>query len=125
MYLVRSPSTAIYLLMMLVCVQLVVWLVGRDSLDTEWWRSATLAAVSIVITSFVAIFGFYEGILGYCAAAGLLALLVWILSGLLYEPEMRQRIIISLSVPALAIALDRPAQYLGDKFVQEILNLAT
>ena len=98
----NDPAAIFYFLLMWLGSQLIVWLVGKDSLDTDWWRSAALAAISTVVPAMVIIVAANEGVAGLVAAGVLIALVIWIISGMLYEPEFLQRLLISLLIPALA-----------------------
>ncbi len=101
----RDPTAYIHLLMLWMAIQLLVWLVGRDSLENDFWRSFALAAMCTIVPALVFAMGSADGLKGMLAAAILLALPVWIVSGLLYEPETRQRIILTTVVPAISLLL--------------------
>ena len=99
----RDPTAIFYFVLLWLGCQLIIWLVGRDSLDNEWWRSAALALLATVVPTVTYILAVNEGAGGLVAAAVLLCLLTWIVSGMLYEPELRQRILIAVLVPAVAV----------------------
>jgi len=101
----RDPTAYIHLLMLWMAIQLLIWLVGRDSLENEFWRSFALAVMCTIVPAMVFAMGSADGLEGMVAAAILLALPVWIVTGLLYEPETRQRMILSTAIPAISLIL--------------------
>jgi hypothetical protein len=118
----RDPTAIFYFILMWLGIQLIVWLVGRDSLDNEWWRSAALAALSTVTPLVIFVTVENEGAAGFVAAAVLLTLLVWIISGFLYEPDLREKVLISVLVPALAAGVFPIAVWLRRLILGELLS---
>ena len=114
----RDPTAIFYFLLLWLGCQFIIWLVGRDSLDNEWWRSGALAGLATIVPTVVYILVVNEGIAGLVGAAVALALLTWIVSGLLYEPELRQRILISVLVPALAAGVFPLAVFLRNLLIE-------
>lgn len=96
----RDPASFVALVFLIVAVQAVVWLIGRHSLDLEWWRSLPLTVVLWFASSFIVHGGFSLDAMAGAHAAS--ALLIWILAGYLYEPEFRQRLLLALLLPLLA-----------------------
>ena len=116
-----DPTGYIHLLMLWMAIQLLVWLVGRDSLENDLWRGFALAVMCSIVPAMVFAMDSANGTEGMLAAAILLALPVWIVSGLLYEPETRQRIILTTVIPAISlllmpVALWLRAQIFGEAF---------
>lgn len=96
----RDPASVIALFILIPTVQLLLWGIGRYSLDTEWWKGTCLSVVLVVLSmmilpimdnDFKTQIGFYS----------LCALAVWILSNFLYEPELWQRVVLTLVSPLL------------------------
>ena len=116
----RDPTAIFYFILLWLGCQLIVWLVGRDSLDNEWWRSGALAGLATITPTVVFILVVNEGATGLVGAAVVLALLTWIVSGLLYEPELRQRILITVLVPALAAGVFPLAVFLRNLLIESV-----
>jgi len=99
-YTIRDPAAYVALVFLIISVQGVVWLIGRHSIDLNWWRSLPFSIVLYFASSLMTHAGFpLESLVaGYAASA----LLIWIFAGFLYEPELRQRILMALLLPLLA-----------------------
>lgn len=108
----RDPTTIFHLVMLWASVQLIIWIVGRDSLENDAWRSFALAILTTIVPAMVAAMGSVDGAKGLIAAAILLALPVWIVCGYLYEPETRQRVILTVAVPVASVVLYPVAAFL-------------
>lgn len=110
-------AALIYFGMMWASIQLIIWLAGRDSLENDAWRSAALALVSVVLPGLLVVFTQSASAGNLIGGALVIFLIVWILSGVLYEPELKQRAIITLAVSILAIALMPLALWMRQKLM--------
>lgn len=113
-------ATIFYFAMMWASVQLIIWLVGRDSLENDAWRSAALALVSVVLPGLLMVFSQSRSAGDLIGGALVIFLIVWIVSGFLYEPELKQRVIITLAVSALAIVMLPLAFWLRNRLMDGI-----
>lgn len=93
----RDPGVYLVLLISILLVQLLVWGIARHSVYLDWWRSASLAIVAGVVT-----------LLGMTIGGGFLpgfvfgVMAVYLFAGLVYEFELWQRIVVTVSVPILS-----------------------
>lgn len=117
----RDPTAYIHLMLLWTSCQLLVWMVGRDSLETDWWRSLALAAVGTLVPAFAVLLAVSHGTLGLVAAAVVMGLLIWGISGFLYEPEFRQRLLMAIIVPILAILSYPLAVFLRNLLIDSMI----
>lgn len=97
----RDPAAYIALLFLLISIQTFVWIIGRHSLELDWWRTAPIAFVLLyALPVTMALSDFFPAII-VCFAIS--AVLVWALAEFFYEPDLRQRIAMATVLPVLGM----------------------
>lgn len=96
----RDPALIIALFILIPTIQLLLWGIGRYSLDTEWWKGTCLSAAVLVLCVMIPpiVDNNLKTLIGVYS---LCALAVWIISHVLYEPELWQRVLLTLLSPLL------------------------
>lgn len=93
----RDPAAYIGLLFLFVSVQTFVWIIGRDSLEHDWWRTTPFAFVLLYALPVITATGVTISAIIVCFLIS--AILVWIMAGFFYETDLRQRIAMATVLP--------------------------
>jgi len=93
----RDPATYIALLFLVISIQTFVWIIGRYSLELDWWRTAPIAFVLLYALPVTMALG--DPIPAVIVCFAISAILVWALAGFFYEPDLRQRIAMATVLP--------------------------
>ncbi|MDA7921459.1 hypothetical protein N9B21_01365 [Verrucomicrobiales bacterium] len=96
----RDPAVYIAFLILIPTIQLLLWGIGRYSLDMEWWKGTSLSVAVLALGGLILPLvennpKNFIGIYSLCAIA------VWIISNFLYEPDLWQRLVLTLVAPFL------------------------
>ena len=103
-----DPATIFAWIVSVLGIQALMWGIARDSTDIEWWRAALLSTLVTGISFFVlAVVGTGDDgglpvgpIIG---AAFATAFAVWIVGGMLYDPEVWQRAVLAAASPVIGV----------------------
>ncbi|HRQ90661.1 MAG TPA: hypothetical protein PLA50_17845 [Bacteroidia bacterium] len=96
-----DPALYFGLAFSVLSIQCLVWIIGRYSLELDWWRTLPFAYILNYAFPIVAAKEWTLQAVGVCYVVS--AMVVWALSGFLYEPERWQRCVMSAVFPALGI----------------------
>lgn len=97
----RDPAVYIALLFLVLSIQLLVWVIGRDSLELDWWRTLPFAILLLYGLPLATATGFT--VLSVVLYLVISAMVVWSLAGFFYEADCRQRITMILVLPLIGM----------------------
>lgn len=98
----RDPAAYFAVLFLALAFQGVVWLIGRNSLELDWWRTMPFALLLSFAAPVAGLMGFTAAAVAGCLLVS--ALVVWELARLLYEPQRSQRLAMAAVFPVLGMA---------------------
>ncbi len=97
----KDPAAYFALAFLVLSIQGLVWGIGRDSLELDWWRTLPLAFLLLYAFPIVTATGLTPLSVGVCLV--LSAMLVWSLAGFFYEADRRQRFVMCSVLPFLGM----------------------
>lgn len=98
----ERPRRIFRLLFLVLSIQLFVWMIGRDSLELDWWRTLPFAFPLLYGLPIATATGFtLLAVALYFAISGAV---VWSLAGFFYEADRRQRIAMVVVLPLVGMA---------------------
>ena len=117
----RDPASIFALILAGVFCQTLIWGIARDTTDVEWWRAFAIAAFVMVITGVLGTLGLRSEEERILKAVGAFAFIVfanWLFSGVLYDFETWQRVVVCVATPILcALAM------LGGLYLRNLIGL--
>lgn len=100
----RDPAAYLALVFLFLTIQGFVWIIGRNSLEHDWWRTAPFAVVLLYALPVVAALAKGSMTTAILVSFAISAILVWTMAGFFYEPDRRQRIAMTLVLPLFGMA---------------------